>query len=412
MSTTNGNLKNLKVTDPQGNVYVLVPVDTEARQAIEEAKNINFDEDVFNVEETDTEVNLGLNGVPIGVDDTTPLTIVQDDQEGFVLGADTLFTSSLIGSTFTEFSSAATYNVDQKVVHDSKLYNCTTAVSVAGEWSDANWTEIPLIDLANQYTLSAIQDLATKEYVDSLVVSSISAAASIEYVSANYVNNTTFDAYSADVDSQLEALSAVTTWRVGSGAPSVTSGDQAGEMYLDVTNYDIYQCTMSGGSLTWGSSLCNIKGTPGQNGTNGTNGTDGIDGATWFSGTIVSGSQAHVDGARVDDYYLNTSMGNVYKCVSTDTWSFVCNIHGSDGIGITSVTNTWVSDSQGTTAPQSGWSSTPSTTPGEYLWSRFDILLSDNNHQYFYNVVYIPQVQAVVVDGPQPSYDANVLYLI
>ena len=47
MSTTNGNMKSFKVTDKDGNVFILTPVDTEARQAIDEAKNLQFDEDYF-----------------------------------------------------------------------------------------------------------------------------------------------------------------------------------------------------------------------------------------------------------------------------------------------------------------------------------------------------------------------------
>ncbi|MEE3325439.1 MAG: hypothetical protein VZR33_08910, partial [Methanosphaera sp.] len=75
MATTSGNMKSFKVTDKNGNVFVMTPVDTEARQAIDEAKNLYFDEDYFTSElsQDETEVSVGLNGVPIGVDTDTPL---------------------------------------------------------------------------------------------------------------------------------------------------------------------------------------------------------------------------------------------------------------------------------------------------------------------------------------------------
>lgn len=89
MSTTSGTMKSYKVTDPSGNVYVMTPVDTEARQAIDEAKTLQFDSDYFtaDVSQDQSTVNVGLNGVPIGVE--TPLQFSQDDEHGIVLGLDT-----------------------------------------------------------------------------------------------------------------------------------------------------------------------------------------------------------------------------------------------------------------------------------------------------------------------------------
>ena len=86
MSTTTGEMRKYKVTDQQGSVYILDPVDTEARQQIDDAELIQFDDDYFTSDEdtTNKEVNIGLNGVPLGVDDT--LKFVQDSQDGIVLG--------------------------------------------------------------------------------------------------------------------------------------------------------------------------------------------------------------------------------------------------------------------------------------------------------------------------------------
>lgn len=87
MSTTNGTMKSFKVTDKDGNVYVMIPVDTVAQQAIDEAKLMNFDEDYFMSEPSQDQktVNIGLNGVPIGVE--SPLKFVQDTPQGIVLGS-------------------------------------------------------------------------------------------------------------------------------------------------------------------------------------------------------------------------------------------------------------------------------------------------------------------------------------
>ena len=89
MSTTSGNMKSYKVTDPSGNVFIMTPVDSEARQAIDEAKNLQFDSDFFTAEvsQDQSTVNVGLNGVPIGVE--TPLQFTQDDENGIVIGIDT-----------------------------------------------------------------------------------------------------------------------------------------------------------------------------------------------------------------------------------------------------------------------------------------------------------------------------------
>ena len=84
MSTTTGDMKKFKVTDKQGNVYSLDPVDAQARQEIDEAKNLQFDDNFFTATETSNEVSIGLNGVPLGVDET--MHFVQDSSSGIVIG--------------------------------------------------------------------------------------------------------------------------------------------------------------------------------------------------------------------------------------------------------------------------------------------------------------------------------------
>ena len=70
----------------------------------------------------------------------------------------------------------------------------------------------------------------------------------------------------------------------------------------------------------------------------------GADGATWYSGTGVTGtsttgtvfSASGVSSAKVNDLYLNTSTGAVYKCTtagaaSTAKWAYLCSIKGPKG---------------------------------------------------------------------------------
>lgn len=139
MATTSGNMKSFKVTDKDGNIFVMTPVDTEARQAIDEAKNLYFDEDYFTseVSQDETEVAIGLNGVPIGVDTDTPLEFVQDDENGIVLGSKAPFATSIAD----EFTTSSTYDLNDKVMYKGNFYICTSAISTTGnDWDISNWS--------------------------------------------------------------------------------------------------------------------------------------------------------------------------------------------------------------------------------------------------------------------------------
>jgi hypothetical protein len=110
----------------------------EAAQEIESAKNLTFDEDFFTPDETDDEVNIKLNGVPFGVDDDTPLQILQDTQEGIVLGADSPFQTVIAPL----YDSTSSYGVGDYVMYKSKYYRCANASSTpAGDWDEADWAE-------------------------------------------------------------------------------------------------------------------------------------------------------------------------------------------------------------------------------------------------------------------------------
>jgi hypothetical protein len=77
-----------------------------------------------------------------------------------------------------------------------------------------------------------------------------------------------------------------------------------------------------------------LKGAKGDNGTS----------AAWFSGTVVSGTNASgisatVSGSKAGDMYLNTGTSNVYKATAANTWGYVCNIKGATGSNGTNGTN-------------------------------------------------------------------------
>lgn len=152
----------------------------------------------------------------------------------------------------------------------------------------------------------------------------------------------TYDDFTLD---QLEELrgpsgSRGATWYIGTNISGTLAGDNfytesgvdyalVDDMYLNSDTYGIYKCTKGGNSESakW-RYLGNIK---------------GVDGTKWFTGIFVTGTEENKiasigssDGVRVDDLYLNTNTGNVYKCVSTASvtsrWDYISTIKGeSDG---------------------------------------------------------------------------------
>lgn len=85
--------------------------------------------------------------------------------------------SSLESSIANEFSSSSTYSVGDYVIYEGKLYQCTTAVTIAGSWNSTNWTQAVLgNDIAG--LKSEIGNLNNLTTVDkSSLVSAINEAA-------------------------------------------------------------------------------------------------------------------------------------------------------------------------------------------------------------------------------------------
>lgn len=131
-------MRSFRVTDPNGNEYVMTMVDASARQAIDEAKNLEFDETYFTAEvnEEQTTVSIGLNGVPLGVDDSTPIKIVQDSPSGIVFGSKAPFASAIA----PEFTSAENYSINENVMHKGSFYTCISAVSSGSDWDPDYWS--------------------------------------------------------------------------------------------------------------------------------------------------------------------------------------------------------------------------------------------------------------------------------
>ena len=86
------------------------------------------------------------------------------------------------------------------------------------------------------------------------------------------------------------------------------------------------------------------KGATGAQGPTGPQGAAGTPGSLWYHGTGITGtsttaaafSGSGVSSARVNDLYLNTSTGNVYKCTvagaaSAAKWIYLCSIKGPKG---------------------------------------------------------------------------------
>lgn len=138
-------MKSFKVTDKDGNVFIMTPVDTEARQAIDEAKNLQFDEDYFTseVSQDQTTVNVGLNGVPLGIDSDSPLKFTQDTAAGIVFGSDAPFATAIA----PEYDATATYAVGDHCMHLGKYYECSSTISTAEAWTAAHWTETSVEDV-------------------------------------------------------------------------------------------------------------------------------------------------------------------------------------------------------------------------------------------------------------------------
>jgi hypothetical protein len=151
---TTGNLSTLNVIDKTGNQYTLSPVDSQARQEIANAKNLQFDDNYFTATEDNinNEVNIGLSSVQsFGVQ--SPLTIVQDTENTLIIGSDAPFAKAVA----PEYDPTATYpTVGTAVMYKGLRYESNTPINAAEAWTAAHWDFVSIDDvIGNIETLLA-----------------------------------------------------------------------------------------------------------------------------------------------------------------------------------------------------------------------------------------------------------------
>ena len=119
------------------------------------------------------------------------------------------------------------------------------------------------------------------------------------------------------------------TWASGTAITGTAStgntgyAGKVGDQYLNTNTWNVYTCATAGTSTTaqW-NKTGNIKG-----------GT-GSAGSKWYEGAGAPSATTVTSAAAVNDQYLNTSNGDVYKCTAAGTpgtWSKVGNIKGATG---------------------------------------------------------------------------------
>ena len=116
-----------------------------------------------------------------------------------------------------------------------------------------------------------------------------------------------------------------TGWTSGRSAPSLNVG-RANEFYLDTSNGDVYRSNSSGTYERVGN-ITGPQGPAGSKGPEGPKGNTGATGTGWASGS----STPSFNVGRANEFYLNTSNGDVYRSNSSGTYERVGNITGPQG---------------------------------------------------------------------------------
>lgn len=127
------------------------------------------------------------------------------------------------------------------------------------------------------------------------------------------------------------------------------------DYYLNTSTGYVYRCTVAGAAAAakwvYAGSIKGATGAAGAAGAKGATGATGTRGSRWNSGTAITGtsttatifSGSGITDALVNDYYLNTSTGYVYKCTvagaaAAAKWVYVGSIKGATGAAGTSET--------------------------------------------------------------------------
>ena len=126
------------------------------------------------------------------------------------------------------------------------------------------------------------------------------------------------------------------------GVPASTYGAN-GDVYLDTTTFNLYKKVDSVwteiGNIKGGQGATGPAGPQGSQGVQGIQGIQGVPGANgsmWFTGTEVTGTGAGievtVENTKVGDIYFNTTSCDLYQCVAENTWDWLSNLKGEQGI--------------------------------------------------------------------------------
>lgn len=122
--------------------------------------------------------------------------------------------------------------------------------------------------------------------------------------------------------------------------PTGIADSLVNDHYLNISTGNVYRCTVSGDEETakwvW---VGQFKGIKGEKGDQGIQGPGGVRGNRWLVGTDITGTfteetvftDSGITDAMVDDHYLNSDTGNIYKCcvggeADTAKWALVGNI--------------------------------------------------------------------------------------
>ena len=135
-----------------------------------------------------------------------------------------------------DYSTSATYEVGEIVLHDGVAYKCTTAVTTAGEWTGStNWTAATDADLANRLNGLKSDGTATDAFATNILGKQVANA------KVRYALSTTSSAEMADRTVNIYTLSSGTVAMV---FPTATTHD--GKTYA---RDFLLKLTYSGGTL-------------------------------------------------------------------------------------------------------------------------------------------------------------------